>query len=346
MKRSGKGFLIGGGLVVAVLAGTAAVLHSPAFHRQVPGLHGGAGIHPSGPAAVMVGDSGGDPALNARALEGVAAIGRRWDEAAYAETIALYTDVHRGVAWPGVRAPELVRYGSDPEQTFEVYRPEQGFSEPGPVFLFLHGNGLGNSDPIAPGSDGLIYSHLGKLGAMAGGIGVSMNYHYTRGGPGSGTGAMLEAGARDLRLVIEWIVGNISPYGGDPGTIVVVANSEGAAMTAAYLFNVDWQMASGHGVAAAVLSSGLFGSLTSEIEDLVFDYEGERVPLALWTGEYDTAEVAEGIADLHEVLCRKYDGCPWSELMLGHNHVSHMMSLGTADTSVMNSFIRFYHTVR
>ena len=244
--------------------------------------------------------------------------------------------------------PELVRYGPDAEQTFEVYRPEQGFSEPGPVFLVLNGNGLGNTDRVAPGSDGLIYSHLGKFGAMAGGIGVSMNYRYTPAGPRNGDGAstMLEAGAEDLRLVIEWIVENISPYGGDPGTIVVVANSEGATTTAAYLFNEDWQMASGHGVAAVILSSGLFGSLAPEIEDLVFDYEGQRVPLALWTGEYDSVEVTDGIADFYEVLCRKYDGCPWSETIPGHNHVSHVMSLGTADTSVLNSFIRFYHTVR
>jgi triacylglycerol lipase len=276
----------------------------------------------------------------------VAAIGRRWDEAAFAETVALYTDVHRDVAWPGVLAPELVRYGADAEQTFEVYRPEQGFSEPGPVLLFLHGNGLGNTERIVPGSEELIYRHLGKLGAMVGGIGVSMNHRYRSGSAGNGTGAMLEAGAEDLRLVLEWIVANISSYGGDPGTIVIVANSEGATATAAYLFNEDWQMASGHGVAAAVLSSGLFGSLAPQIEGMVFNYEGERVPLALWTGEYDTAEVTEGIADLHEVVCRKYNGCPWSEKMLGHNHVSSLMSLGTADTSVLNSLIRFYHTVR
>jgi triacylglycerol lipase len=346
MKLAGKGFWIGGGLVVAVLAGAAVLLHSPAFHRQMAGLHGAAGIHPSGPAAVMVGDSGGDPAANARAREGVVAIGRRWDETAFAETVALYTQVHRGVEWPGVLAPELVRYGTEPQQTFELYRPEQGFSEAGPAFLFLHGNGLGNADRVAPGSDGLIYSHLGKLGAVAGGIGVSMNYRSPTGNSGNDSAAVLQAGAENLRLVIEWLVEHIPAYGGDPGTIVVVANSEGATTTAAYLFNENWQMSSGHGVAAAVLVSGRFGSFAPEIEELLIDYEGKRVPLALWTGEYDTAEVTDGIADLHELLCRKYDGCPWSELMLGHNHVSHVMSLGTADTSVMNSFIRFYHTVR
>ena len=347
MKRSSKVLLIGGASVV-VLVGAAHLLHSPLLHRHGgAGLHGHAGIHASGPAAVMVGESGGDPIVNARARDGVAAIGARWDEAAFDETVALYTDVHRGVEWPGVLEPELVRYGPGANQTFEVYRPEQEFGEPGPVFLFLHGNGLGNGDRLAPGSDGLMHAHLGKLGALAGGIGVSMSYRVPRReSNGDGAAVTLEASTSDLRRVIEWLGENVSSYGGDPGTIVILANSEAATTTAAYLFNADWQTESGPKVAAAILASGRFGSLAPEIEQLVRDYEGERVPLALWTAQYDTAEVAAGIADLREVLCRKYDGCPWTDHLEGHNHVSHIMSLGTADTSALNAFIRFYHTVR
>jgi triacylglycerol lipase len=350
MKRSSKVLLIVGGVAVALIGGAHLLQmlehgHLANLHGAA-GLHGRAGLHASGPAAVMVGDSGGDPLANARARDGVAALGARWDEAAFVETVALYTAVHRGVEWPGVLEPELVRYGPAIEQTFELYRPEQGFSEPGPVFLFLHGNGLGNGDRIAPGSDGLIYSHLGKLGALAGGIGVSMSYRVPASSTADGATAAIQAGAEDLRLVIEWLAANVSSYGGDPGTIVVVANSEAATTTAAYLFNEGWQTDSGPKVAAAILASGLFGSIAPAIEQLVVDYEGERVPLALWTAQYDTAEVAGGIADLHEILCRKYAGCPWTDHLEGHNHVSHIMSLGTADTSALNSFIRFYHTVR
>ncbi len=349
MKRSNRVVLVAVGVVV-VLLGAAVVLHSPGLHRHLgglhgTGLHGGAGIHASGPAAVMVGESGGDPIVNARARAGIAALGNRWDEAAFTETVALYTGVHRGVEWPGVREPELVRYGPEAEQTFAVYRPEQEFSEPGPVFLFLHGNGLGGSDRVVPGSDGLIYAHLGKLGAEAGGIGVSMSYRYRAAGSGDSRAA-LETAAEDLRLVIEWIVEHVSPYGGDPNTIVIVANSEGATTTAAYLFNEKWQPESGPHVAAAVLASGRFGSLAPDIARLVLGYRGKRVPVALWTAEYDAAEISDGIAELSEALCRKYEDCPWSERIEGHNQVSQMMSLGTADTSVLNALIGFYHTVR
>lgn len=344
MKRSGKLVLLGIG-VVAVLAAAAVALHSPLLRRQLATLHGHAGMHASGLASHFIGDSGGDPRANAEARAGVAAIGTRWDEAAFAETVALYAEVHRGIDWPGLLEPELVRYGPGAEQTFALYRPEQEFSEPGPVFVFLHGNGLGNGDRIAAGSDGLIYSHLGKLLALGGGIGVSMSYRVPalRGGDAT---AALEASAHDLRSVIEWLGANIASYGGDPGTIVVVANGEAATTTAAYLFNERWQTDSGPKVAAALLASGLFGSLAPGLERLVLDYEGERVPLALWTAEYDASEVAAGIARLHETLCRKYEGCPRTDLLEGHNRVSHLMSLGTADTSTLNAFFRFYHSVR
>lgn len=95
-----------------------------------------------------------------------------------------------------------------------------------------------------------------------------------------------------------------------------------------------------------MLISGLFGSLAPKIADLVDAYQGERVPLALWSGEFDTAEVADGIDALHEQLCAKYAECPTFEQLAGHNHVLHIMSFGTTDASLMTSLIRFYHTAR
>lgn len=324
----------------AIFAG-AVLIHLHGAQPMLAQLHGAAlhALHGTALDGESGGESDGLDEATIHARDGVAAIGNRWDADAFAETVALYTAVHRNIEWPGLLEPETFHYGPDPQQTFELFRPEQGFSEPGPVFVFLHGNGLGTSDRIAPGSEGLIYSHMGKLAATFGGIGLSMGYR-------NGSVATLESGAEDLRLVIEWIVEHIAPYGGDPGTIVLLANSEAATRAAAYLFNEHLQMSSGPGVAAAILSSGLFGDLEPAIAESAYAYAGEHVPLALWTAEYDTQQVADGIADLHELLCRKYDGCPWFEQIPGHNHVSHIMSLGTSDTSVLNSFIRFYHTVR
>lgn len=275
----------------------------------------------------------------ARAFKGVAAIGRTWNAEAFEQTVELYTAVHRDLEWPGTREPETVRYGPRPQQTLRLFRPEQGFSEPGPVLVFLHGNGLGESSDVVPGSEGLLYSHIGKLGARFGGIGITVNYR-------TGKSMTQHSGAEDLKLVLEWIAEHIASYGGDPGTVVLLANSEGATIAAKYLFDEHAQMATGPGVAAAVLSSGLFGQAAPSVTSLVDSYRGQRVPIALWSAEYDTAPVEIGVAALYEQLCRKYRQCPWFEQIRGHNHVSQIMSLGTPDTSVRDALIRFYHTVR
>lgn len=322
-------------LVVLGTLGTAVVLHAPFFresHEDMLGaVHGG--VHGTATETVT------DVQSTIRARDGVAAIGRNWDAAAFEETVRLYTDVHREIEWPGQLAPEAFPYGSHPQQTLTLFRPEQGFSEPSFVLLFLHGNGLDESDQTVPGSQGLIYSHVGKVAAHFGGIGITADYR-------TGGGATEQTGAEDLRLMLQWARENVARYGGDPDTIVLVANSRGATHAASYLFDESAQLEAGPGLAAVVLASGLFGELAPRLDSLIDGYGGPRVPLALWSGEYDIDAVEDGIDALHAQLCEKYGECPSRVRLAGHNHVSHIMSLGTADTQARDAFIRFYHTVR
>jgi acetyl esterase/lipase len=332
MKVRGK-IILAAGAVLVLLAGTAILLHRPHARPLLEQLHGQ--VHGTAPA--VQGDAGAEAATRAR--DGAAAMGRRWDADVFAETVSLYTEVHRGLGWPGLLEPEAFRYGPGEQQTLTLFRPEQGFSEPGPVFVFVHGNGLGAPDWRLPGSEGLLLTHAGRLAATAGGLGVLMNYR-------TGEAESESSGAEDLRLVVEWLKRSIARYGGDPETIVVVAHSEGASHAAAYLFDEGAQPESGPGIAAAVLSSGSFGDGAQHLADLIDAYGGERVPLALWSAEFDPLDVETGMARLHRQLCDKLDGCPGHEQMQGYNHMSQLFSLGTADATVMNAFIRFYHTVR
>jgi hypothetical protein len=81
------------------------------------------------------------------------------------------------------------------------------------------------------------------------------------------------------------------------------------------------------------------------LESLVDNYNGARVPLALWVAEYDTRSVQAGVDEFYAQLCRRHDGdCPALERIAGHNHVSHIMSFGTPDKTVQNAFIKFFHT--
>jgi hypothetical protein len=94
------------------------------------------------------------------------------------------------------------------------------------------------------------------------------------------------------------------------------------------------------------LSSGLLGDAAPELASLVDDYRGDRVPLALWRAGFDTVEVRDSMQAFYEQLCNKFEDCPWYEQFDGYNHMSQLFSFGTDDNTVMNAFIRFYHTVR
>lgn len=334
MKQGGKVLLI---MIaaLALLGGAAVLIHLHVPQSPLAHLHGAINTALSG-----AGDNEtAELPASVRARAGVAAIGQRWDAAAFAETVSLYTALHRELEWPGLLDAETISYGPDQQQNFDLFRPAQAFSEQGPVFVFLHGNGLGASDWRIPGSEGLLLTHAGRLAATAGGLGVIANYR-------TGPSVSDSSGAEDIRLLLAWLKQNIADYSGDPDTIVVLAHSEGATHLAGYLFNEQLQLDSGAGIAAAILSSGLFGDAAPELPRLIADYSGEPVPLALWKAEYDTEAVKAGIEAVHERLCAKFEVCPWIEEFEGHNHLSQLLSLGTNDSEVMNAFIRFYHTVR
>ena len=136
------------------------------------------------------------------------------------------------------------------------------------VFCFCT-RGLGSGDRGSrPGRDRLLYSHLGKLGALAVGVFDQLSPTWAASSGGDGTAAKLKAGTAGLHRVVDGSVRTSASRGGDPDTIVIVANSRSRdETTAAYLFNKDWRTESSPRVAAAILASGRFGSLAPEIEE-------------------------------------------------------------------------------
>jgi len=78
---------------------------------------------------------------------------------------------------------------------------------------------------------------------------------------------------------------------------------------------------------------------------LVDSYAGKQVPVYLWSAEYDPANIETSVAEMYASLCRKYSDCPMYTQWQGYNHVSHVMSIGTADATITGGIIRFYHDV-
>jgi triacylglycerol lipase len=285
----------------------------------------------------------------ARVHAAIAAMGKTWNPQVLAETARLYTELQRKRPATGITQMKNLSYGPRPQQKLDLYFPDQGFEELGPVFIFLHGGADTGGDKVLAGTDDLVYSNVARMAARVGGVGINANYRQMG-------GSKWPAGAQDVRALIEWTRAHVAAHGGDPASILVFANGEGALHLATYLFDQTLQPVSGPGIAGAILASGTlapdatsklvrhyFGKDTTHLPlNLVDSYQGKPVPMMLWSAELDPVE--SGITELKDKLCRKAGTCPTYVRLEGHNHVSPVMSLDTPDMSAMNSIHRFYHS--
>jgi triacylglycerol lipase len=268
------------------------------------------------------------------ARAGVAALGKQWNASVRDATTELYGELLRQQSSAGIRETANLKYGPDEQQSLELFVPEGGFSELTTVLVYLHGDGLSRSEPSHAGRN------IGRYIANVGGIGVNAGYRVAPDAEGL-------SGAEDVRLVLQWVRAKIEAYGGNPNNIVLMGNSTGAAHIATYLFHEPSQLPGGPGVNAAILSSGTFGENGAGPTPLglVDSYAGKAVPILLWSGEYDVPAVETTVAELYAKLCRKYADCPMFVQLQGFNHVSHVLSIGSADTTVTDTIMRFYHSV-
>lgn len=284
-------------------------------------LPASAAEHPASPSADV-----------ASVRAGVAALGRQWNAQVLTETTRLYLDLHRQRDSASLRRTAGIAYGRHAEQLLDLFVPDQGFDEPGPVLVFLH-----DSDALArgmnlPGAEEYLYSNVARAMARAGGVGINATY-------GPAAKSVSTEAAADIRQLIEWARANVARHGGDPEAIIVLGHGEGAMRLASYLFLQSAQPDGEPGLAGAVLAGGRFDA--PELLELVDKYRGKDVPIQLWSSELDPLE--SGVAVLKDRLCARSKGCPMMAELKGHNRVSAVMSFDTPDMSAMGQLARFYH---
>jgi arylformamidase len=287
--------------------------------------HGGlSGISHHGAHASSNGQAAAVHAVRA----GVAALGKQWNASVAEATTELYSGLSTPDAAEVRRIADLA-YGPNEEQRLKLFVPEGGFSELTTVLAYL-------GDESSRGA-----RNVGAYAARVGAIGVVAGYRH-------GADAEWSSGAEDVRLLLAWLRDNVEPYGGDPHNIVLMGHSTGATHVATYLFHEPSQLPGGPGITAAILSSGAFGEGADPAHTplgMVDGYAGPAVPILLWSAEYDLPAIETSVAELYAKLCRKYAGCPMFVQWQGHNHVSPVLSIDTADTAVTDSIMRFYHRV-
>ena len=266
----------------------------------------------------------------------VAAMGPNFDEEILGATRALYAPLIRKPS-AGVKVTADVAYGSDPRQKLDVYQPA-GAAEH--VLVYIPGGGFVGGDKNL---DGVFYVNLGNYFASHGILTIVANYRLA-------PAHAWPAGAQDVAGAVAWARANAKSYGGDPTRIVLFGQSAGSTHAATYLFDPSFQPSGQAGVAAGILMSGPY-SFQGELRPNLKAYFGDdpsryaersplthvgksRTPLLLSVAEYDPAFLAMPTYELARVVTLRDGKSPSVAYFAGHNHVSTVMSFGTAQDDV------------
>jgi triacylglycerol lipase len=274
--------------------------------------------------------------LPAQIAAGLRAIGDRIGAGNLEATHSLLADQPR-VYEPGeLEVVEDLAYGPHERHRLDVhtdiYRRSDG---PMPVVVFFHGGGFIRGDKPA-------YRNVADYFASLGLVGVNATYRLA-------PEAKWPAGAQDVGAVVTWLRENIGEYGGDPDQIFVIGKSAGAAHVATYVFRPTLLAPGTAAAAGAVLISGSYAPTTAHTTaGTLAYYDGDAarwpemavlgnitrtdMPVLVTVSEFDPPRLKRSLASLVHELTVNHGRMPRVAQLLGHNHYSSNLTIGTGDT--------------
>jgi len=276
---------------------------------------------------------------------GVAALGARFDESVLAATRSLYEPAVPAEV-PGVVVAEDLAYGPAPRHRLDLHGPAG--ANRAPVVVFVHGGGFVAGDKRGTGR---FYRNVGLFFARHGWLAATINYRLAPDAP-------WPAGTEDVAAAVAWLRDHAAAHGGDAQRLALVGQSAGACHVAGYLFDPAHRAASAAAVRAAVLMSGFYAARAPlSAGQRAYFGEDERahaarsplthaeagcdLPLLLTLAEFDPAPLALQTLELAAALTRARGRCPALAWQAGHNHVSTVMSLGSAQAEVGHGLLDF-----
>ena len=270
-------------------------------------------------------------ALKAR----IAELGPHFDPAILQETFALYRPLL--LPAPADVAVQLdIAYGSDERQRLDLYTPAKAVGLP--IVIYVPGGGFVGGDKRS--EDGF-YANIGHDFAKRGFLVLVMNYRLA-------PRHSWPAGGEDVGQAVAWAVKHAASHGGDRGRIAIFGQSAGATHVATWLF--DPSLAGAKPVAAAILASGTYRIAGDKVPPNVAAYFGSDaslyearspishvhrngVSLLLTVCEFDPPFLAAPTFELAAKLTNANGRPPRLHWLAGHNHISNVLSIGTADTA-------------
>jgi len=292
-------------------------------------------------------DKVSEPSEIATARQKIAAIGPKFDPEILEITRHIYAPLV-GKPKSAVKVTPDIPYGTGPRQQLDLYEPA---NTTGQVIVYIPGGGFIGGDKRD--ADGTFYRNLGNYFADHGILTVVANYRLA-------PNYKYPAGSQDVASAIAWTRANARKYGGDPNRVIVFGQSAGSSHTANFLFDPQFHTAGGPGVAAAILMSGPY-KVEGDLRAGMLAYFGDdkaayparspialaakspanKLPMLLSVAEYDPVFLVTPTYELATILAQRDGKTPQLAFFAGHNHVSTVMSFGTAQDDVGSAVRQF-----
>jgi acetyl esterase/lipase len=272
----------------------------------------------------------------------VRALGFKFDGEVLAATRAIYRP-HLDMSEVAEERADIA-YGPHVRHRLDVYRPAGACRA---IVVFIHGGGFVAGDK---NGDGVFYRNIGRWLARQGFAAVLPNYRLA---PADGW----PAGAADVQAVLHWVEQNRDSIGALSQPLVLWGQSAGASHVASWLFDDAARGGEAAQVAAAMLMSGFY-SAEAPLPAGPRAYFGDdtqlyaqrsplshvkptNLPLWLAVAELDPGWLAQQSYALARALTVANGRSPDFHFFRGHNHVSTVQSLGSAQQDVGDELLRF-----
>jgi len=264
------------------------------------------------------------------------------------ETPKLYLPLAEREPYRGVRVTRDLQYGEAARNLLDIFEAESS-GAPRPVLVYVHGGGYLMGDRrTSPGSPW--YDNIGVWAVRNGFVGVNITHRLA---PAFGW----PAAQQDIAKALGWLRESIATHGGDPARIVLMGHSSGATHVAEYLGHEEFYVGPGPGVTGAILLSGLFDPSKVEPAPGIVAYFGDdrgryaersalpglarsKIPLLLVVAQLDPPGVHAQMEQARRFLCVA-GPCPQTLQLLGHSHVSEVLSINTGDQVLTLAMRRF-----
>ena len=266
-----------------------------------------------------------------------------------------------------VDAPRVSRvlrdlgYGDDARHRLDLYLPDglpddlpDAPAASAPVVVFLHGGGFIRGDKAEREQVGHFFARHGVLAIVP-------NYRL-------GPTHQWPAGAEDVSAVLAWARLQVAAHGGNPDHIVLAGESAGAAHVAAATLLTRFHPPEGLVIAGAFLISGVY-NVELELHarrqlhiatpdprneayfgtdfaaygamSTVAHIDAAPFPLTISYAELDPIQMQAQAGELFARLVTQHGFEPDIQVVRGHNHLTQVYSINSADEALSASLLAF-----